>query len=347
VIFASLWCTALGSGGCVGKDCDTASSLPSWLPVAALGFLQGFTSQADLSACVMGAIAPISDLQTGIADIKKGVKERNLTDIEEGVASLLKLMQDVPSAMKSCKAEEADVIAIIKVLKGFHSLEDIINHIKADFAADDQGEIAAQFELMVRSFERKEYEDFGTHIGDLLHRILVGPKSLALSAGATSLPSWLPIAALGFLQGFTSQADLSACIMGVLAPVGDLQTGILDIKQGIKEPNVTKSNADIVEGVASLLKLRQDVPSAMRSCKAEEADVTAIIKVLKSFHSLEDIIDHMKADFAADDKGEIAAQFELMVRSFGKKEYEAFGEHFGDLLHRLIIGPKSKAMIVV
>merc|ERR1712183_345209 len=105
--------------------------------------------------------------------------------------------------------------------------------------------------------------------------------------------------------------------------------------------------ADIIEGVASLLKLRQDVPSAMRKCKAEEADVTAIIKVLKSFHSFEDIISHMKADFAADDHGEIAAQFELMMRSFGKEDYEAFGEHFGDLLHRLIIGPKSKAMIVV
>jgi len=144
--------------------------------MAGLGFLEGFTKTQDLDGCVMAALGPVSDITDGISDIKKGIKDRNVTDIEEGVASLRKVMEDMPAAMQGCKMEEEDVQAIMKVLKGFHSLKDIIGHVKADLKADEKGEIAAQLELMVRSFKEKQYQDFGKHAGQLLHRLFVGPS---------------------------------------------------------------------------------------------------------------------------------------------------------------------------
>merc|ERR1712216_722686 len=93
-----------------------------------------------------------------------------------GVASLQKVMSDLPAAMEQCKAMESDIKAIIEVVKGFHGIEDLLHHIKSDLAADSKGQIAAEFELMVRSFETKQYDDFGRHLGQMLHRLVVGPE---------------------------------------------------------------------------------------------------------------------------------------------------------------------------
>jgi len=158
--------------------------LPSWLPIAGLGFLEGFTKTADLDGCIMGMMTPAADVMGGIDDIKKGIKERNVTDIEEGMTELHQIVKDLPTAMQGCKMEEQDVEAILKVLKNFHSLKDIIAHVKDDLKADDQGEVAAQFELMVRSFKEKQYEDFGKHAGQLLHRLFIDPESTDLYWGS-------------------------------------------------------------------------------------------------------------------------------------------------------------------
>lgn len=160
------------------------ASVPSWLPMAGLGFLEGFTNTTDVSTCVLGALTPASDVASGISDIHKGIKERNVTDIIEGLASLRKLIQDLPPAMQACQAEEADVKAILQVLKTFHSLKDVIDHVKRDWGSDDKGQIAAQFELMVRSFKEKQYEDFGKHAGQLLHRLFIDPESTDLYWGS-------------------------------------------------------------------------------------------------------------------------------------------------------------------
>jgi len=159
------------------------ASLPSWLPQAGLGFVEGFLSDksTDVPMCIVGVLAPLADIKNGLADIKMGIKERNLTDIEEGVESLRQVMQDLPSAMQKCKAAEADVKAIVAVLKGFHSIHDIINHIKSDLSADSSGAIAQEFELMVRSFEAKKYDDFGKYLGEMLHRLIVGPEGNLVS----------------------------------------------------------------------------------------------------------------------------------------------------------------------
>jgi hypothetical protein len=147
------------------------------------GFLEGFLSEhsADVDTCIMGVLAPFKDVHEGIADIKAGIKARNLTEIEQGVADLHKVMTDLPAAMSKCHAMEQDIKAIVEVLKGFRSLKDLIDHIKDDLAADNQGEIAAELELMVRSFEEKKYQDFGNHAGQLLHRLVIGPEGSVLA----------------------------------------------------------------------------------------------------------------------------------------------------------------------
>jgi len=321
------------------------SSMPPWAPMAGLGFLEGFLSNnpVDVDSCVSGALKPISDIESGIADIKKGVKERNLTDIEQGILDLRQFVHtDLRAAMEACKVAEADVKAILQVLKEFHSLADIIAHVKADVTADSAGQIAAEMELMVKSFEGKQYQEFGKHAGNLVHRLFVGQSQAATVS--SSLPPWAPMAGLGFLEGFLSDnsADTDACIGGALAPIADAQTTIKDIKQGVKDKNLTEIDA----GVEALHQLLQDLPKAMQTCKAAEVDIKAIMKVVKEIHSLKDIVAHVKADFNVDTAGEIAAEFELMVRSFEAKKYSEFGNHAGKLMHHLFIGQSAGVVVV-
>jgi len=156
-------------------------ALPGWLAQAGLGFLEGFMSEksADTDMCIAGLMGgPIGDIKNGLDDIKLGLKDRNLTDIQEGIESLRQVMTDFPTAMKQCEAAEADLKAIVEVLKGFHGMHDIINHIKSDLDADSKGDIAQEFELMVRSFEEKKYDDFGRYLGQMLHRVVVGPEGV-------------------------------------------------------------------------------------------------------------------------------------------------------------------------
>jgi hypothetical protein len=164
VVFASLVCVALGS------------SLPPWTLSAGLGFIEGFLSKnnADTDQCIAGLLSPIGDIKDGVADIKQGFKDKNLTDIEEGFKELTEVMPALQAAMQQCQAAEKDIKAIGDVLKDIHSLKDVIAHIKADFNDDATGEIAAELELTLKSFEQKQYDAFGRHAGTLMHRLFIG-----------------------------------------------------------------------------------------------------------------------------------------------------------------------------
>jgi len=225
------------------------------------------------------------------------------------------------------------------------------------------------------------------------------------SVGGSSVPSWLPLAGLGFVEGFVSDnsADTDMCILGALTPIADISTGIADIKMGIKAglgikkaisdtkkaiPDIVEGISEIVDGIKvikednkkgiaeikkgfngiqedisdlkaditkdinerhqdfeagleSLVKILKDVPAALKTCGALEADVKAIVEVLEEFHSFKDVMNHIKADFGADSQGQIAAQFEMMALQFKQKQYEEFGKHAGEFLHRVFVGPES------
>lgn len=182
---SATWHTPVKAKQEAGDKAKAARQLPPWLAQAGLGFLEGFLTKdsEDINTCIMGALGPISDIVTGADDIKAGIKNHNLTEIEVGVASLRKVMEDLPPAMEKCKAMQADVMAIAQVLKGFHSLHDVIAHIKSDLEADTHGTIAQEFELMVRSFEEKKYDDFGKLLGQMLHRLVIGPEGELIEWG--------------------------------------------------------------------------------------------------------------------------------------------------------------------
>merc|ERR1711907_141695 len=133
-------------------------------------------------------MGPASDVKIGIDDITSGIKVRNVTEISEGIRSLGQFFEDVSPALDSkCKVAKQDALAIITVLKGFHSLEDVISHIKTDFAGGDQAKIAREFELMVSTYEQKKYSDFGNHAGRFLHRLVVGKYSDDMALGSQNL----------------------------------------------------------------------------------------------------------------------------------------------------------------
>jgi len=160
--------------------------LPPWALEATRGFLEGFLSSKieDVDSCMLGALGPIGDIRDGFSDVKKGIKDRNLTEVEEGIASFRKVMQGMPAAMQQCKAMKPDVMAIRQVLKGFHGLQDIIAHIKSDLEASE-GDIARDFELMKRSFGEHKYYHFGRYLGQMLHRLVIGPEGALLEFGSS------------------------------------------------------------------------------------------------------------------------------------------------------------------
>jgi len=161
------------AGSLAAKD----EALPHWLVQTGLGFLEGFltSKSAEVGTCIVAALGPIGNMQDGIGGIRQDIKDANVIDIEEGLAALRKVVEEMRPAMRQCNAMEADTMAIGQVSEGFNGILDLIKLSKSNSEADSKESIFQEFEVMVHSLEDHKYIDFGRYVGRMTHHLVVGP----------------------------------------------------------------------------------------------------------------------------------------------------------------------------
>jgi len=319
-----------------------------------------------------------------------------------------------------CAPPVKDTKADIAVLKNFSSIKDLMQHIKDDFAKDDEDKIMAGLEEAFRAYFGKDYGAFGGDLGTVLYRMMISPKypdemsttthppteppsdacAAGIGAGVCDIdhptvhkgacqngnnndgiqclppdvyddyvcpaglskcefrkhelgssfphpkkPSFLTIDfVVNFLDGLTNDDhDLQTCILGSLQPLSDVVSAVTDGKAAIHD----RSIAEFIAAIKDVQSLLQDLPPAMKGCKAPVADVKLDLSDLAGVKSFGDLIRHVEADFSADQQNLILPEFEAAFQAYFEKDYGSFGTDLGTALYRMLISAKYPDEAVV
>merc|ERR1712232_26741 len=126
------------------------------------------------------------------------------------------------------------------------------------------------------------------------------------------------------------------CILGALAPVGDLVQALDDGNTSIHYRNFT----EFLITIEDLGDFFHDTSSALQGCAPAGKDIQASAAVLSQLKSVKDIVVQIKQNFHDDDQNNIMMDFEDTVHAFSKKDYGTAGADLGALVHRLLIAAK-------
>jgi hypothetical protein len=170
-----------------------------------VNFIDGLTNdQHDLQTCILYNLQPISDLITAETNTKKAIHDRSFTEFVKAFDALDAFLHDVQPAYAGCARPVKDAKADIAVLKNFSTIKDLMQHVKDDFAKDDEDKIFAAFEDAFRAYFQKDYGTFGADLGAALYRMMISPKYPDELATTTQAPTEPPsdVCAAGIGAGF-------------------------------------------------------------------------------------------------------------------------------------------------
>jgi len=134
------------------------------------GVVEGFLSdQPDLKTCIVGSATTVKDVDMAVQDFEK----RDAADVAQGLRLLADALDEFPTAMKSCKAAEADVKRIEDALEQIHSPRQFAYHFGKDLLVNHH-DIFMEIKKAVADYKAKSFEDFGVQIGTALRKVIVG-----------------------------------------------------------------------------------------------------------------------------------------------------------------------------
>lgn len=325
-----------------------------------VNFVDGLTNDHhDLQLCILGALQPVADAVDVVED-KAALHDRNYTEFLTAFDALDAFLHDVQPAVVACDKPLQDGKADLKVLSNFSSIRDIIQHVKHDFAGDDQDRIMASFEAAFQAYFRKDYASFGTDLGTALYRLVIAPrypdekkhslgsmqrKLLALSSTCrfNNVGNVIDFV-VSIVDGLTNNHnDLQQCILGSVTPVFDAIVVNTAAHTAIHDRNFT----EFLEVIGDVEQLVTDLRSAEAGCKKPVEDVKLDLTVLSNISSFSDLMHHIKSDFSADAQDFILAEFEGAFQAFFRGDCAGFGTALGTALYRMVISAQYPDEVVV
>ena len=211
---------------------------PANMPIMAApefiaGFVYGMTGDnhlTEIEACATGGELMFSEIETGIADIKKGGWDNDLqAALQFGIVAL-----QVPQALKTCKNMGDDIAAIEQWAAIFKNPSELAATVTKHYLfhkAAIQSDIAA----VKADWTNALYFKSGADLADLL-TLAVGPITPVSEVEGLALPPLDPLVpdfTAGLIQGFTGndhRAELEGCMTNLDAIAAAALKGLEDIK---------------------------------------------------------------------------------------------------------------------
>ena len=194
----------------------TAMAIPDFIA----GFMFEMTGNNDLEEiekCYQGGTLMASEIELGIADIKKGGVDN---DIQAGLQFGLAALQ-IPQALKTCENMDEDIAAIESWASIFKSPTELASKVATHYALHHK-QIQSDIQTLETDWDSQKYFDAGKELADIAI-LAIGPIQTGNELETDQLPcpngfklTTIMIADLmaGFTFGFTGKndkADMEKC----------------------------------------------------------------------------------------------------------------------------------------
>ena len=246
------------------------------IPDFVAGFVFGMTGDnklTEIESCYQGGQLMTQEIETGIADIKKGGVDN---DIQAGLQFALAALQ-IPQALSTCESMGDDLTAIEQWASIFKNPSKLATKVGLHYATH-KSEVTADISTLESDWDSQKYFDAGKELADLA-TILVGPikkeeeeYGTSVDCGTFSLNTKeIADFAAGFVAGFTGD-DYQTYFESCLTDSADFETQMCNAVNGF----MTKNNQKMVEGVHIVLTQIPVLAGFLGACPNAAADVQTV-----------------------------------------------------------------------
>ena len=230
------------------------------------GFVYGMTGDnhlTEIEACFQGGSVMSSEIEAGIADIKKGGWDNDTqAALQFGLAAL-----QIPQALNTCENMDEDIAAIEQWAQIFTDPAKLSATLAKHYAFHKK-EIEADVKTLETDWDAKSYFQAGDDLAALM-TLAVGPIETNEVANFEVKDTADFVA--GFMYGMTGDnnwTEIEACYQNVPMITTEIETGIADIKKGGWNND---TQAALQFGLAVL-----KIPQALNTCENMDEDIAAI-----------------------------------------------------------------------
>jgi hypothetical protein len=301
---------------------------------------------------IAGALPVVEGAAAAGQDFMQGMKTHNDTLLFKAIGDLGVTCEALEPMLQTCDPFHNDVMGILDVLKQIHSPGDLVKHVEDDLR-HDMDNIFEEAGRAFVAFRQQKYEDFGSHLGAFLHRLVIGkyPDGLTeerrLSEGLPPLPPIADILAFGipFASAILSdEPHLLACAVSGIPVIDGVQKFTKDFKNALANhsmPALSQSVKDIAGACASAKEIKP-------ACSPIGDDVKEIVRVMKTIDNVAGLIDHIIYNLRTN-VDNIEDNMDKAFKAFRKdpRDLTGFGDNLGKALHRLIIEKYPDDVVLV
>ena len=298
------------------------------------GLLEGIAADLGLTD-IQDCLQDVGTLGTEIHSAYEELLQASVSSVEAGIRDLAQALEQIPSAIQTCKAADTvDLAKIEAALSSFKNPMSFVFHVGHDLIINGR-QIFTEIDAAVLAYHNKNYQAFGNAIGQALAAILVGgPANLSVS-------HTLEVVA-GLLEGIAADlalTDIENCITDAESIGVDIHNAYEEILQA--------SFSSVKSGLADLAQALEVVPSAITACKAgATTDVAKIEAMLAAFSSPVSFVFHVAKDLIVNGR-QIFKEVSSGVRAYHAGNYTSFGFYMGEAMAAAIVGEKEVVVDVL
>lgn len=298
------------------------------------GLLEGIAADLGLTD-IQECLQDVGTLATDIENAYKELVQNSATAVAEGLKDLAQALEQVPSAIKTCKAADTvDIAKIEAALSSFENPVSFVFHVGHDLIINGQ-QIYTEVNSAIQDYQNQDFEGFGEAVGEALAAVLVGEPETLNVAHALEVVA-------GLLEGIA--ADLS--LTDIENCISDAESVGVDIHNAYEEI-LQATFSSVKTGLSDLADALKIVPSAITACKAgATTDVAKVEAMLSAFSNPISFVFHVGKDLILNGK-QIFTEVASAVRAYHSKDYTQFGYYMGEAMAAVLVGEKSVVVNVL
>jgi cathepsin B len=289
------------------------------------GFLNGVGSASvfdEIKVCIGDGESIITDITTGIEDIKS----KNAAQVKTGIQLLGQAAQILPNAAKACNAGVNEIKTLVKMVESFQSPIQFLYYVGKSLIINHV-DVLNEVSQAITAYEDKNFNQLGYWIGKAMDTILLGnPESV----------QDIKTNIVNFAEGFLNGIETAQLFQEIEACIGDSETFVSDVTSAIGDIK-SKDPARVKTGILLLGEAAQIIPTAAQACKAADADVTTLVKLVETFQSPESFLYYIGKSLIINHV-EVINEVSQAVDSYDVSNYNQLGYWVGKAMDTIVLG---------
>uniref|UniRef100_A0A7S3IAK2 Uncharacterized protein n=1 Tax=Fabrea salina TaxID=342563 RepID=A0A7S3IAK2_9CILI len=321
----------LALGMCLGSTNLPVKSTPSVEGVLELigGVLKGMG--ADINAQdIKPCISDIGTVGTEVENAISSFSKESFEGIKNGLHEIAEAFQGVPTAIKECKAAEAETADVFEdAITSFKNPWGLVYHLGKSILLNGH-EIFDDVSGAMQAWENSNWEQCGLKIGEAMFAVLGNDgNSDIVPVGKEILDIFLGIVA-GIAHDFGFDS-IDACITDVDKSVQDFIDAVKNFKR--------KDIRGIIDGLKDTANGVRSLPNDIRECAkaAKDAEKVAanIEKAVAAFTDPIYLAWHVTTTLILNGR-EIGEEIFTAVYDWETKDFYHFGYYIGEAMFKIL-----------